>query len=331
MISRLAKNGSVPSPEDESKQEKTSSSAESSKVINSEYEIHQERTSPSLEKQELKPSEETLIAPLIVSAKSLSKGFFNFITKDSVILIFFVLLAYTSIHVFIDKGAKIAYNLFSPLEDGYVKREESSSNLASKAERAKLKREIRLERDNRLKSTIKNLNATETEKTRLLEQVEEIHRRAKVHLDVTKFFYVQYYVSISLVSNAVFIAAICLILISKKGWEKSNSRLVHLFIVSSGVAAIFSAFIVAFKYDNNIADNKQLYIAYTALEARVLSYFSTGELVVKINPDKATTSTKAVAVIQQIDTEMATLHNIAVGFDLTKVPNYQELYKGIAQ
>jgi len=273
----------------------------------------------------------SLSRSLIFSLNFFLRKVFRIINSDSMTLIFLLLLFYTATNVFLSKGTSIAYSLFGPLDDGYIRRQELGEKELSKDKLPEFKRKIRIEREDSLKSSIKALKATEAEKTRLLKQIEDVHKKAKIHLDVTRFFYVQYYLSISLLSNAAIVAAITLLFISKQGWEKSSRKLIYVFVVASGITALFSAFIVVFQYDSNIKDNKQLYIAYTALEDKILSYFSTGQFAIKINPGKPGNLKETVQVIQQIDSEIAALNNIAVGFDSTKVLNYQEVYKGINQ
>jgi hypothetical protein len=130
-------------------------------------------------------------------------------------------------------------------------------------------------------------------------------------------------------SISAIIAAICLLLISKVGWEKAKNPTVNIFIVSSAIFTLFSTFIFMFKQESNITDNKKLYLAYAALEDRITSYLVTNEFFVNKGSSESQKITKPTQVIQSIDSELATLNNIAIGFDSTKIPNYQELYKTI--
>lgn len=274
----------------------------------------------------------SLSRSLTFSLNFFIRKLFRIINSDSITLIFLLWLSYMGANVFLSQETSIAYSLFGPLDDGYIRKQELGEKELSKDKLPEFKRKMRLEREKSLESSIKNLTAAkEAEKIRLLKQIEDVHKKAKIHLDVTRFFYVQYYLSISLLSIAAIVAAIALLFISKQGWEKSSKKLIYVFVVATGTTALFSAFIVVFQYDSNIKDNKQLYIAYTALEDKILSYFSTGHFAIKINPGKPGNLKEPVQVIQQIDSEIAALNNIAVGFDSTKVLNYQEVYKGINQ
>ena len=269
-----------------------------------------------------------------------SQSFYNLPVIDCIILVALLGLLLTTINLFLDRGNGIAYRLFGSLEDGYIQKRESTSAQLSKEEKdalakkdalAQLQKKIRLDRAEKMQAKINNLTIPDSQKRRLIEQIEETHKRAMIHLAVTRFFYVENFSAISLTTIAAIIAAVALLFITRKGWDRVHRIIVYIFIISTGTATLCSVFVVAFKYDSNITENKQLYIAYTALEERINSYFATGQFVMKGNPEQQKTLKESVEVIQQIDSELATLHNIAIGFDLTKLPNYQELYNGISQ
>ena len=87
-----------------------------------------------------------------------------------------------------------------------------------------------------------------------------------------------------------------------------------------------------FRYFRNkkwLNNKTELYLAYAALEDRIISYLVTQEFFVNKGSAESQKITKPTQVIQSIDSELATLNNIAIGFDSTKIPNYQELYKTI--
>jgi len=253
--------------------------------------------------------------------------FIKFLSKDSVTLLLLLILAYLGIVLLSKRGNDVAYKLFAPLEYGFTPTNTKINNQAKTT--AQQVEEFNLERAKRLKNYFDNLKATEVEKQRILEQIQKIQSRQKVNINVVKFFYIEYYISISMASISAIIAAICLLLISKVGWEKAKNPTVNIFIVSSAIFTLFSTFIFMFKQESNITDNKKLYLAYAALEDRITSYLVTNEFFVNKGSSESQKITKPTQVIQSIDSELATLNNIAIGFDSTKIPNYQELYKTI--
>jgi hypothetical protein len=251
----------------------------------------------------------------------------KFLSKDSVTLLLLIILAYLGIVLLSKRGNDVAYKLFAPLEYGFTPTNTKINNQAKTT--AQQVKEFNLERANRLKGYSNNLKATGVEKQRILEQLQKIQSRQKVTINVVKFFYIEYYIAISMASVSAVIAAICLLLISKVGWEKAKNPTVNIFIVSSAIFILFSTFIVMFKQESNITENKKLYLAYAALEDRIISYLVTNEFLVNKGSSESQKITKPTQVIQSIDSELATLNNIAIGFDSTKIPNYQELYKTI--
>lgn len=251
----------------------------------------------------------------------------KFLSKDSVTFFLLILFAFLGVVLLNQRGNYIADKLFEPLGYDFPLTNTKINNQAqTTAQQAK---ELNGERAKRLKNYSNNLKATEIEKQRLLEQISKIQAREKVHINVVKFFYIEYYISISMASVSAVIAAICLLLISKVGWDKAKNPTVNIFIVSSTVVILFSTFILMFKQEDNITDNKKLYLAYAALEDRVISYLVTNEFLVNKGSSEPQRITKPAEVIQSIDSELATLNNIAIGFDSTKIPNYQDLYKSI--
>jgi hypothetical protein len=165
-------------------------------------------------------------------------------------------------------------------------------------------------------STANTANAAE--QVRIESQFQQIRQRAKHHLEVMIDFYGWYYMSIVLTSWMGAFAAIALFWITKDGWSKASSYQIILFVVMTAAALFFSAFPKMFRQEENIADNKQLYLQYVALENEIRSYCVTGETAAG---DKKTPAT----FIHYLDDRMNKTNNIALGFDSTAVPKYDAL------
>jgi hypothetical protein len=160
------------------------------------------------------------------------------------------------------------------------------------------------------------------ERKRLLEQLEIIKKRAQHHFDVTVFFYTRYYMAIALFAIVGGTAAIALLFITRFGLSGVNPYVITIFLVTSGHAAFYAAFPRIFRQEENIADNKMLYTRYIALQNELQSYFTTREAI----DGKWKTEKEFV---HYVDHQMATLHNFAIGFDYTKVPNYAEQFEAL--
>lgn len=179
-------------------------------------------------------------------------------------------------------------------------------------------------------------NATFEEKARLFKQLKEIENRAKSHISVARAFYIWNYQSISIATASSIVTAVSLFFLSRKGWNDANKYVVNVFIVSFGITVIVGVFPALFKQEENISNNTRTYLAYIALDDRVNTYIATKRFIgikpVNTNntaPTEPLTNIKDV--IRSVDDELATLNNIYVGFDATKVPNYREVFNEVNQ
>jgi hypothetical protein len=114
-----------------------------------------------------------------------------------------------------------------------------------------------------------------------------------------------------------------LFFISKKGWKDADDRLIALFIVISAAAACFGAMPTMFRQEDNIAENKSLYLQYRALENEQISFFSTNEDL--STGDETRQRNKDIILvskdfIHKVDQQLNRLNSFAVGFDASKVP-----------
>ncbi len=154
---------------------------------------------------------------------------------------------------------------------------------------------------------------------RIVSQLAEIRIRIAHHFDVMVYFYVRYYMAILTFGVAAAMAAVTLLFISKRGIDGANPYILNLFIVTTACSAFYGAFPGVFRQEQNITDNKALYLQYVALEQEVLSYSVTGE-------DITGTKTTAAKFIHYVDQQLAKFNNIAIGFDPSKVPNFKSVF-----
>ena len=120
------------------------------------------------------------------------------------------------------------------------------------------------------------------------------------------------------------VSGICLFYIANKGWANANNYAITTFVVSTVIAAYFLSFITVFKVQENISDNKALYLQYVALGNQLVSYCATGT-----TDDESVKSEDEF--IRQIDRTMATINDIAIGFDYTKIADYRTILSASTQ
>jgi hypothetical protein len=116
------------------------------------------------------------------------------------------------------------------------------------------------------------------EEDRLRSQFKTIREQMKFHLSVMEFFYERYFIGIIVFSFTAAVAAIMLVLISRQGWDATgNEYLITIFFVTTTASIIYGSWAGVFRQEQNIADNKNLYLLYARLHNEVLSYPATLE------------------------------------------------------
>ncbi len=175
-------------------------------------------------------------------------------------------------------------------------------------------------------------------RARLKSQLAEVGDRIKHHTDVMAFFYGAYYMSILTFSVSAAIAAIALMLVSKKGWESSNEYIVTIFFTTTVAAAFFGSSPAVFEQQQNISDNKVFAMKYLALKNEIFTYAVTSEaLNYDITNPLPLVPGSADAALQKTPMGIASsptefLHyvdlqlsrdNVAIGFDVKQVASYK--------
>ena len=156
-------------------------------------------------------------------------------------------------------------------------------------------------------------DADADQEARLQAQYEVVRSRALLHLKVMTYFYSRQYMAVTMATILGLTAGLALIFISKTGWAKANTYLLTVFVVTAVSAAFFAAFPALFQQQKNIDDNRDLYIAYTALEQRLVSYAATAQ-------DASGEDVPLSDYIHRVDKDLAALHNLPLHLDPEAVP-----------
>ena len=159
---------------------------------------------------------------------------------------------------------------------------------------------------------------TEWERSRIDAQYRQTCGRAKHHLDVMINMYSNYYVFIVMASLAAVVAGIAIFLVGKTGWANASTSGLVLVITMTSAALLYRSLPAIFQQEQNIAENKRLYLDYVALENETRSFSATGE---DVQGKKQTAS----QFIHYLDDRLASLNNIALGFDPSKVPSTKDV------
>jgi hypothetical protein len=130
------------------------------------------------------------------------------------------------------------------------------------------------------------------------------------------YFFEVYYLAISVMLFCGAILAIALFFIAQKGWGPTNQYLKTVFVVMAATVAFYGLFPPVFQQEQNISDNKELFLEYETLRREVESYPMTCK-------NLAGEQKSPGDFINYVDGEMKRLGKIAIGFDYTKID-----YKG---
>ncbi len=171
----------------------------------------------------------------------------------------------------------------------------------------------------------KNLDASDPEKARLAEQLNDIQSRLDRYSAMMIFFYKHYYTSIGITSASALVAGICLFFISKVGWDKVNNSLINVFVVTSSAVIFFGDLPGTFKYKENSEASRDLYLEHISLRNEVHSYLATGgTLSDNVENPNLYKRTEANLFIHYVDQKLASLNKIPLGFDTTGINDFKD-------
>lgn len=154
--------------------------------------------------------------------------------------------------------------------------------------------------------------------TRIREQYQVAVKRQQFHFGIMSLFFTNYYTTVTLASISAIVAAIALVSISKKGWQNSHALIITAFVLSAASTAYFGALPSVFRQEQNVSDNKALFVEYSGITNEIRTYCATGE-------DITGKSVMPSQFAHAIDLRLGRLMQIPLGFDLSKVPTYTKI------
>src|SRR5262249_34840879 len=157
---------------------------------------------------------------------------------------------------------------------------------------------------------------TVEERSRLEAQAEKVRGLKRHHASVMAFFSQAYYTAICVLLFGGAVLAIAMFFIGTKGWGQTNPYVRTVFVVMAVMVAFYGLWPPVFQQEKNLSDNKALFLEYETLQNEISSYNVTRT---NIKNEPKTPGD----FINYVDSEMARLGNVAIGFDYTKIS-----YKG---
>jgi len=150
---------------------------------------------------------------------------------------------------------------------------------------------------------------------RLQGQFHEIQQRIKHHFSQLITYYSYSFATTIMVGILAAIAAITLLFITVKGWVPSSQYQKTIFLLATVTATYCAAFPGVFQLQRNIDDNRFLYLKYIDVANQMCSYQATNESLDRGAVDPS-------VFIHQIDTTLGSLNKIAVGSELSQIPDF---------
>lgn len=163
---------------------------------------------------------------------------------------------------------------------------------------------------------------SDAQKARLNGQFREVRGRVLHHFNVTKAFYENHFVTVATTGILAAIAAITLLFITSTGWQPSKPRTKAIFVIATAAATYCSAIPSVFQQEQNMNENRRLYLENVNLANDLCSYAATGK-----TAKLPATKQSAVAFISYVDQRMSQLNPISVTFNASQNPNYNEALK----
>jgi len=163
------------------------------------------------------------------------------------------------------------------------------------------------------------VTATNTnENLRLQNQVETVANRAEHHFRVMNYYLTTYFSHLLLGSVFGGLAAISLLLVTRRGWDNSGGCLISFFLSTTVCSTFFFGFSNVCQMDETAKANKLLYLRYASLLHDARTFAATGEYA----RDNRTNTLSARDFMFYLDETVKKVGDIAVSFDPARVPMF---------
>lgn len=174
----------------------------------------------------------------------------------------------------------------------------------------------------------------ESHKLRIRKQLGIASSRAKTHLRSTKDFYVWSSLVLGIAQMASVVSASCLLHITRKGWDTSNSMVKGIFVTSAGTVAFCSSCIFLYEYEKNTANNASLYVYYVNLEDDIIAALATqSPLSASVsNPTavKEGTPVRLKPIILNVQKKLNEANTLDIKFDLDRNFEIEDLLQQLS-
>ena len=234
------------------------------------------------------------------------------VTHALLALFLLVILGYIPLLGVFLQGERISKELMGPIRTSYITFDDDGSrlNLGPPPKQLVFSDSI--------------VDRSPHEEARLQEQFDVIRVRISVYLGIALRFFSWHYASVATAAGSGLVAAVALLLISKRGWANASPYVITVFITTSAIAGFYTTLPRVFRHRANIAECQELFLSHVALESSVLTYVATGR-----NAEGRHCDTKEF--IRETDAAMNRLHRWPIELDPSATPMPGESLRELAE
>jgi hypothetical protein len=157
--------------------------------------------------------------------------------------------------------------------------------------------------------------------SRLRQQLAAMQARKAYHGELTIFFLTRHNTTLIILLVSGLVAAGMLVIITAKGMSHPNPYVKATFATAAAIAALAAGIAGMYKQEDNAVRNAALYVSYENLQNQIRTFMATGRL------SAADSAAGPAGFITSMDSSMAVLNDLAIGFDQSAAPGIDQIVK----
>ncbi len=160
--------------------------------------------------------------------------------------------------------------------------------------------------------------------SRLRQQLTAMEGRKEYHARLAIFFLSRHNTTLTILVAAGLVAAAMLLIVTARGMAAPSPYVKVTFVTATAVATFAGGLSSMHKQEANAARNAALFISYENLQNHILTFMAGGRV------SAADSAAGPTGFIASVDSSMAVLNDLAIGFDESAAPSLDELFKKLA-
>jgi hypothetical protein len=157
--------------------------------------------------------------------------------------------------------------------------------------------------------------------SRLRQQLAEMQARKEYHASLAIFFLSRHNTTLIILLASGLVAAAMLAIITGKGMKHPNPYVKTTFATAAAVATFAAGAAGVYRQEANATRNAALFVSYENLQNQVRSFMAGSRV------SAADSAAGPAGFIASVDSSMAVLNDLAIGFDQSAAPSLDQLFK----